>query len=93
MYITVYTYSIKPKKWGNLEMDRSREERAEKVECAEEKVREKSGTKVEVDSLYDCENLRIVWKNVRKIRMTERQLGLGDRMSMYNCDICAINET
>ena len=40
--------------------------RVEKVECVEEKVREKSKTKVDVDGTYDCENLCIVWKNVRK---------------------------
>ena len=40
--------------------------RAEKVECAEENVRENSGTKIEVDGMYDHKNLRIVWKNVKK---------------------------
>ena len=43
--------------------------------------------------MYDHENLRIVWKNVRKIRMREKQLELEEWMSMYDCDICAINET
>ena len=43
--------------------------RDEKVECAEEKVREKSVTKVEADSMHDRDILRIVWNNVWKIRM------------------------
>ena len=57
--------------------------RAENLECAEETVREKSLTKVVVDSMYDRESLCIVWKNVRKIRMREKQLELEGWMSMY----------
>ena len=64
-------------------MDRSREER--EAECDEAKVREESGTNIEVD-----ENLRIVWENVRKIRMREKQLELGKCMKMYDCRICAL---
>ena len=30
--------------------------------------------------MYDCGNLRIVWKNVRKIRMSEKQLELKEWM-------------
>ena len=41
--------------------------------------------------MYDSENLRIVWKNVRKIRMREKPL--EEWMSINDCDICAINET
>ena len=40
-------------------------------------VGEKSGTKVDVDGTYDCENLCIVWKNVKKIRMREKTVGVG----------------
>ena len=43
--------------------------------------------------MYDRENLCSVWKNVRKIRMREKQLEMEEWMSMYDCDICAINET
>ena len=43
--------------------------------------------------MHDSENLRLIWKNVRKIRMRENQLGLEERMSMYASDICAINKT
>ena len=57
--------------------------RAEKVECAEEKVREKSETTVDIDSIYHRENLRIVWNNVRKIRIKEKQLELEEWLSIY----------
>ena len=44
-------------------------------------------------TVYDCENLCIVWKNVRKIGMREKQLELGNWMRIYGSDICGINET
>ena len=44
--------------------------------------------------MYDRLNLRIVWKNVRKIRIREgKQLELEEWMSMYDYVICAIHET
>ena len=66
-----------------LEMDRSRKERElRRLNVLKKKVREKSGTKVEVDSMYDRENLRIIWKNVRKIIMREKQLELEEWISI-----------
>ena len=43
--------------------------------------------------MYDRDSLRIVWNNVRKIIMREKQLELEEWMSMYDCDICSIVET
>ena len=34
------------------------------------------------------ENLRVVWKNVRKNQNERKTVGVG-RMSMYDCDMCA----
>ena len=56
-----------------LEMDRSKEEREQRRLNVKKKVREKGGTKIEVDDMHD-RDLRIAWKNVRKIRMT---VGVG----------------
>ena len=67
--------------------------RTDEFECAEAKVREKREKIIEVDGIYYCDNLRIVWKNVRTIRMREKQLELEESMRMYDCDICTINET
>ena len=38
--------------------------RGDTIEYVEVKVREKSVTKIEVDCAYNCDNLRIVWKNI-----------------------------
>ena len=73
-----------------LELDWSREERELRRLNV---LKKKSGTKVEVDSMYDHDNLLIGWKNAMKIRMREKQLELEEWMSVYDCDMCAINET
>ena len=37
--------------------------------------------------------MKVVWKNVRKIRTREKQIDLDDWMQKNDCDVCAINET
>ena len=38
-------------------------------------------------------SLVVVWKNVRKMRSTERPSEIMDWIERSNCDICAVNET
>ena len=37
--------------------------------------------------------VKVVWKNVRKIRTREKQMELEEWMKKSDCDVCAINET
>ena len=37
--------------------------------------------------------VKLVWKNVRKIRTREKQMELEVCMKKNECDVCAINET
>ena len=37
--------------------------------------------------------VKVVWKNVRKIRTREKQMELEEWMKKSVCDVCAINET
>ena len=37
--------------------------------------------------------VKVVWKNVRKIRTREKQMELEEWMKKADCDVCAINET
>ena len=37
--------------------------------------------------------VKLVWKNVRKIRTREKQMELEVWMKKNECDVCAINET
>ena len=37
--------------------------------------------------------VKVVWKNVRKIRTRENQMELEDWMKKSDCDVCSINET
>ena len=37
--------------------------------------------------------VKLVWKNVRKIRSREKQMELEDWMSTNGYDICAVSET
>ena len=41
----------------------------------------------------DKSTVKVVWKNVRKIRTREKQMELDDLMQNNDCDVCAINET
>ena len=36
--------------------------------------------------------VKLVWKNVRKIRTREKQMELEEWMKKSDCDVCAINE-
>ena len=36
--------------------------------------------------------VKVVWKNVRKIRTREKQMELEEWMKKSDCDVCAINE-
>ena len=38
-------------------------------------------------------SLKVVWKNVRKMRSRERQSEIMDWIERSNCDVCAVNET
>ena len=37
--------------------------------------------------------MKVVWKNVRKIRTREKQMELEKWMNKSDCDVCVINET
>ena len=37
--------------------------------------------------------VKVVWKNLRKIRTREKQMELEEWMKKSDCDVCAINKT
>ena len=69
----------------------SREEREKRRERVHERKAkwEKRGKKCRVEKL----TVKVVWKNVRKIRTREKQMELEEWIKKSDCDVCAINET
>ena len=69
----------------------SREEREKRRERVQERKAEweKRGKNVIEEKL----TVKVVWKNVRKIRTMEKQMELEEWMKKSDCDVCAINET
>ena len=45
------------------------------------------------DSRKDKLTVKVVWRNVRKIRTREKQMELDDWMQKNDHDVCVINET
>ena len=78
-----------------LEQDVSREEREKRrVMIHELKAEwELRGKTVQRRKNVEKSTIKLVWKNVRKIRTRENQMELEVWMKKNECDVCVINET
>ena len=76
-----------------LEQDVSREER-EKMRLMIQEMKAEWELRGKLDQRRKNKStVKLVWKNVRKIRTREKQMELEVWMKKIECDVCAINET